>query len=190
VKHKGWHSRGYLPHLDAPGLIQAVTFRLADALPASVLKAWRMEDLEDEAMRRRVAAYLDSGRGSCCLGDPRAARVVADHLLTFKGERYRLHAWVVMPNHVHAVVETFDGWPLGNVVGYWKGSSARAINRVLGLEGRLWQPGYFDRYIRDEEHLHRAVLYVVENPVRAGLVQKPEDWVFSSAGWRGGNHAG
>ena len=71
---KEWYSRGYLPHFDHPGLIQMITFRLADALPASVLKAWREElPLDEMAQRRRTEAYLDTGYGSCCLGDVTAA---------------------------------------------------------------------------------------------------------------------
>ena len=110
-------------------------------------------------------------------------------LVRFDSERYRLLAWVVMPNHAHVVAEVMDGWPLGDIVGAWKGASARRINRFFGLKGRLWQPGYFDRYIRDENHLRRAIVYVEENPVKAGFVADAEDWEFSSAWCRRGKNA-
>ena len=181
--HKGWYSRGYLPHLDAPGLVQAVTFRLADALPNRVLEAWK-DTCEDGEVLRRVAAYLDAGHGSCLLRHARAAAAVEEALLQHDGRRYRLLAWVVMPNHVHALAAMLDGWPLGKIVRAWKGASSRAINRLSGRRGRVWQPGYFDRFIRDEEHLARAVSYIEENPVKAGLVDHPEQWPFSSAARR------
>jgi hypothetical protein len=69
-RHKGWHSRGYLPHLDAAGEIQALTFRLADALPAKVVEDWRKEleqhpTSSEKALRNKIARYEDSGHGSC-----------------------------------------------------------------------------------------------------------------------------
>jgi putative transposase len=72
--HKGWHSRGYLPHLDAPNEIQALTFRLADALPAKVVAGWRKELVREEVdsgkreqrLRRQIARYEDAGHGAAC----------------------------------------------------------------------------------------------------------------------------
>jgi len=186
MTHKGWHSRGYLPHLDAPGLIQAVTFRLADALPRNILEAWRDHEFEDGEILTRVADSLDAGFGSCVLRSPDCAEIVEACLRRYDAERYHLMTWVVMPNHVHVIVEVRDGWPLGSLVGSWKGASAREINLTLDRQGRLWQPEYFDRYIRDEAHLRRAILYVEENPVKAGLVGRAEDWAFSSASHRRG----
>jgi len=100
--HKGWYSRGYLPHIDRPGLIQGITFRLADSLPPGFLKSLKI-DLAfapgpDSETRERIEACLDAGHGSCSLRDARVARVVEEAFLHFDGERYRLLAWVVMPN--------------------------------------------------------------------------------------------
>ena len=65
-----------------------------------------------------------------------------------------------------------------------KGFSARSINKLLGETGKVWQPDYFDRYIRDAKHFATAVRYIENNPVKAGFVAKPEDWRFGSAWWR------
>jgi len=162
-------------------VIQGVTFRLADALPHHVVEAWKETDLGEGELRSRIAAYLDAGHGSCVLKQSIAAEAVEDVLLHGHDEQYRLLAWVVMPNHVHLVVQMKDGTPLGEVVRRWKGISARRINGALARSGRLWQPGFFDRYVRDENHLLRVVAYVHENPVRASLVRRPEDWPYSSA---------
>ena len=124
--HKGWYSRGYLPHFDHPGLIQGITFRLWDSLPAHVV-ASLVEDLQetdDSAKRARVEAYLNAGHGACYLRDPRTAHLVEDALLYFDGERYRLIAWVIMPNHVHTLIEMIEGYPLHRIVHSWKSYTA------------------------------------------------------------------
>ena len=94
---------------------------------------------------------------------------------------YDLHAYVIMPNHVHALITQRDGERLAYVVGAWKGWTAKQINRAAGREGPLWQRDYFDRYIRDEEHFLECIHYIEQNPVRAGLVATPQDWRFGSA---------
>jgi hypothetical protein len=115
---RGGHSRGYLPHFDGGEIPQAVTFRLADSLPRQRLQQWEIEFSrlpQDEAsreLRKRVEAYLDMGAGNAWLRDPKVAQVVEDALLRFDGTRYRLHAWVIMPNHVHALFTPMWGEPL------------------------------------------------------------------------------
>ena len=182
-----WRSRGYLPHFDQPGLVQGITFRLADSLPQSVL-----EQLDEELRglqevprkverRERIAKYLDRGAGECHLQDPRVATRVANTLLHFDGIRYSLLGWCIMPNHVHAVLETKAGYGLDLVLHAWKSFSAKKANEILDRRGRFWQRDYYDRFIRDEDHLLRALRYVENNPVVAGLVERAEDWQWSSA---------
>src|SRR5690349_12721800 len=103
----GWHSRGYLPHLDDGEIPQMITFHLFDSLPQMLLERWRQE-LAHEAMlnletvlRKRIESYLDQGYGSSFLKEPGIASLVQDGLLHSDGARYKLSAWVVMPNHVH-----------------------------------------------------------------------------------------
>lgn len=190
--HRGWHTRGYLRHVDLARAVQSVSFRLVDAVPADVIEQWREElGLRADApppshprrvaLQKRVDRYEDQGRGACWLRHPEIAGVVERALLAFDGERYRLLAWCVMPNHVHAMIETFPGHPLGRVVHSWKSFTAHACNRRLGRSGRFWMPDYFDRVIRDEAHFHAAMLYIEANPVEAGICGEPEEWLFGSA---------
>lgn len=165
----GWHCRGYLPHYDQPGILQAITFRLADSLPAAV-RDWSL-----------VQAELDRLHGLCALRDGRIASMLENLLLSGDGASYSLLAWVIMPNHVHVLIETLTDAPVGELVRGWKGPVAREANRLLGRSGRFWEPEYHDRYIRDADHLQRAVLYLHNNPVVAGLVVDPVEWPFSSA---------
>ncbi len=96
-----------------------------------------------------------------------------------------LHAWCVMPTHVHALVMTLDDHQLGQIVREWKTISAKRINSLTGRRGALWAPDYFDRYMRDESHYESTKQYIERNPVSAGLCARPEDWGHGSAGWAG-----
>ena len=163
-----------------------VTYRLADALPKDVMGSLRREceaegENADLRLRKRVEEWLDAGHGECVLRNPDCAALVVDAWKHFDGERYILHAWMVMPNHVHLIVQMKDGHALGDAVESWKRFTALRINRLLGKNGAFWLEDYWDRYIRDEAHYQNAVAYVHENPVKAGLVVKAEDWLWSSA---------
>jgi putative transposase len=185
--HKGWHSRGYLPHLDAPGELQGLTFRLRDAIPKAVLERWRQElprDPEAHAVgewMKRIARYEDAGHGECLLKVPQHAEAVESCLLYSDGSRYRLLEWCIMPNHVHVLIATMEGMALGDIVRCWKTYSAKTINGLIGRTGSLWEHDYHDRYIRDESHLHSARSYIRNNPVKAGLCRRAEDWRWGSA---------
>ncbi len=185
---KGWHSRGYLPHFDTPDVFQAVTFRLNDSLPQAVWER-RDDSLDHRPPRFGVAALrraaietaLDAGHGSCILRDPPVATLVQEALMAFHGRRYWLAAWVIMPNHVHALLQPWPGTGLSGILHSWKSYSAKGINALLGRTGPVWQRDYFDRFIRDAAHYERAAAYIRNNPVTAGLVDRLEDWPFGSA---------
>lgn len=182
IGSKGWYTRGYLPHCDKAGTIQMVTFRLADAMPVALRREWEaLFAIEDERERRtELEGYLDQGRGECWLRDTRVAAAVEQVFLRGDGERYRMIAWVVMPNHVHLLFE-LGAMPLGELLKAWKGTGANAANRLLGRKGTSWQDEYWDRYMRDEAHYRKAKHYIEWNPVKAHLVQSPEEWPFGSA---------
>ena len=134
---KGWYSRGYLPHRDHPGLLQSITYHLADSLPAEALarldEKLRLADpqrLEVER-RKRLEDWLDAGHGCCAPLDPRAASCVVDTWHRFAEERYDLIAWVVMPNHVHVLVRVYEGIALWKIVQSWKSFTGRRIASLM-----------------------------------------------------------
>ena len=133
---------------------------------------------------KRIAKMLDRGIGECCLRDPRAASIVEGALLFFDTVRYNLLCWSIMPNHVHSMIETFDGYELDVVLHSWKSYTSNEVNKALRRKGILWQQEYHDRFIRDDDHFANAFRYIEENPVKAGLVARAEDWRWGSA-WRG-----
>jgi len=181
----GWHEGGYLPHRDEPGLVQFVTFRLADAFPEELRVEWgSLLKIEDDRVRRiELEAYLDRGRGECHLRQPEVAKLVEDSLPFRHGVQYDLRAWVVMPNHVHLLFQVQDV-PMWRLVDAWKGYTAKAANKVLGRKGKFWHDGYWDTYMRDGEHERRTRRYIENNPTKARLVASPQHWPWSSARFR------
>ena len=130
---------------------------------------------------RRIDAELDRGAsGPVWLRDARIAGDVEDAML--RGEKlghYNLDAYVVMPNHVHVLLEPLV--PLARITGGIKGVSARDANATLRRVGkRFWEDESFDHWARDEAEFERIRSYIERNPVSAGLVERPEDWPWSS----------
>jgi REP element-mobilizing transposase RayT len=186
----GWHSRGYLPHFDGGEIPQFITFRLADSMPQKLLDRWREELASEEnvnadaSLRKRIELYLDQGYGACYLKDPRIAESVQDSFLFFDGERYKLTAWVIMPNHAHMLLTPCEGHELSAILHSLKSYTANEANNLLRRKGQFWQPESFDRYVRDANHFAKVIAYIENNPVKARLCEKPEDWPFSSAWFR------
>jgi len=182
---KGWHELAYLPHRDEPGLIQMVTFHVADSFPASLRSEWQalMEIEENDERRKQLQAYLDKGRGECPLRQPRLARLVEGAFLFYHGTAYELRAWVVTPNHVHVLFQAGDK-PMGQVIGDWKEYTARQANKFLNRRGKFWAADYWDTFMRNAKHELQARNYAEMNPVKAGLVRAAKDWAWSSARFR------
>jgi len=184
-----WHSRGYLPHFNQAGIKQHVTVHLADSLPETALRRMELEinhlpsEQQKTARRVRLERLLDAGYGSCILRQPECARVVELALLFGDGTRYRLLAWVVMPNHVHLLLEEMHGWPVGKVMQSWKRHTTRELRGLVGgrRSGPIWQRDSWDRFIRDADHLAATRRYIEENPAKAGLCNQARDWPFGSA---------
>ena len=181
----GWHQRGYLPHHDAPGLTQFVTFRLHDSMPVGRRAEWEALLRVENARQRRIELedYRDSGQGECWLSQPAVAGLMEGALRYFDGSRYELLAWVVMPNHVHVLVRTWQT-PLARVMQSWKRFVAREVNKLLGREGAFWEREYWDTYMRDEDQAVKARRYTEQNPIKAKLVREAKAWAWSSARFR------
>ena len=200
----GWHERGYLPHCDFPGLVQFVTFRLADSLPASRRGEWEhllaIEDAREK--RTKLEAYLDRGVGACQLGDPRFAGLAEEALRHRHTQTYELLAWCVMPNHVHVLVHVWQT-PLWKLIKSWKvhvalGARRQPAERRIPIRrvespststpnwssALRWQREYWDTFMRDEQQERTAVRYLESNPVQAKLCRTPEEWRFGSARFR------
>ena len=180
----------HLPHWTCNGAVYHIVFRLADSIPQSKLDQWgeppsckepgqQTDQAQQEARYRRtkeIDTWLDSGHGAAHLRQPAIAEIVANTLKYFDGDRYRLHAWCVMPNHVHVIVEPLGDNPLSKIIHSWKSFTANSINRRLGLSGALWQADAYNHIIRTQEEYEYQVRYVWHNPDKANIPDWPWRW--------------
>jgi putative transposase len=197
----------HLPHWRQEGATYFVTYRLGDSLPkvkldelAALRRDWEQQNSPPwgrdvlECLARQLAGYteewLDEGMGSCVLKEPSCAGLVTEAMHHFDGERYEAGAYVVMPNHVHAILRPLacTVHPLETILGSWKQFSSRRINGQSGAKGDLWQQESYDRIVRDEEHLYRCLQYIGRNPAKAGLARNEcPIWIrpeWAALGWK------
>ena len=180
-------TRNNLPHWQQPGATYFITFRMADSLPAKLLQDLEAEGLrwqqnhpppltpehEEEYHRlfsARVDQWLDDGHGSCVMRQPELRAAIVESLTYFDQQRYELLSYVIMPNHVHGLLMLHPDWLLEKVLFTWKRRTAGVINEKLGLQGQFWQHDYFDRLIRDGDHLRNVIRYIRRNPSKAHLI--------------------
>ena len=175
-----------LPHWEQMGATYFVTFRLADSVPRELRERW-IRDRNDWLKRNppphtagqemeyhrlfsnQIEEWLDAGMGSCVLRVPDAAALVAAALMHFEGARCHQTAFVVMPNHVHALFTTLNGEQVPALVKSWKGFTSRKLRESLGERWPGWQKDYYDRIVRDRIHFGRCVRYIRRNPEKAKL---------------------
>ncbi len=192
------HDGANLPHWYQPGVTYFVTFRTDDSIPAEVGRQWRrrrdvwlqqhgidaavtgwrrnLTELPREAQRefhdtfsQQFLEDLDRGLGVCPFREPELARIVADSLLHFDGERYLMGDFVVMPNHVHLLVCLLEETPIEAQCQSWKHFTATKINRRLTRRGRFWQEESFDHLVRTPDQFEAIRHYIASNPKKAHL---------------------
>jgi REP element-mobilizing transposase RayT len=205
AEHREFYRR-HLPHWQPDEATLFVTFRLADSLPRAVIAALQeryeqeeraLLDIADEQERQEQAylnvrrafgrwdAALDAAQsGPHWLADPQIAPVVVEALHHRDEQVYDLVAFCVMPNHVHLVctpLQREDGTyhVLYRMLQSLKRHTARQSNKILRRQGTFWQGESYDHVVRDEAELMRIIWYVINNPVKAGLVSDWESWPWT-----------
>jgi len=166
-----------------------VTWRLYGSLPQN--RVFRDSEVSSRWAFAALDRLLDGGRtGPLHLRQPSVADMVVEvlHHMADVQRRYTLHAFVVMPNHVHVLVSPHV--PLPRLTKAVKGYTAKRANQMLGLTGSpFWQEERYDRLVRDAAEGDRIRSYIELNPVRAGLVREAGAYRWSSAGWPTGRSA-
>ena len=185
------------PHRCQSASVCFLTMRLNDSIPASVIQSWHREKIDflirhgmlirddwkdayqqlapvkqklfDKTFSRQREMTLDQCLGDCELANSVAAKVVAESLGAFHGDRYWLGDFVIMPNHLHCLVAFRSAEIAKKQPGGWMRFSARQINQLLGRTGALWFPEPFDHLVRSEKQLSYLRRYIRENPIKAGI---------------------
>ncbi|PWE00697.1 transposase [Marinilabilia rubra] len=205
------HYRHRLPHFHSPGQTYFITWCLQSATPRHALGKYtfELESLQKKMelakkgishidkiqllkeeyriMRKKYMKALhdfldDDKYPEVDLSKPENSRIISNSLLYWENEKLRNLAILVMPNHVHWVVEAFDKDRFGELVYLQdvlysiKRFSAARINRQENRSGRLWQKESFDTTIRDEDHLQKSIIYTLNNPLKAGLCCEWKEW--------------
>jgi putative transposase len=172
--------RRKLPHWQPEGKPIFLTWRLYGSLP----RAKASDSLTEGQQFFLVDRQLDSASsGPMFLKHPQVAAAVIEalYIASNKWDLCELFAWVVMPNHVHFLLQPRK--PLCEITRAVKNTSARQANIILGRTGQpFWQGESYDHWVRNGKQFDRIVRYIEENPVKAGLVERAEMWPWSSAG--------
>lgn len=199
--------RRNLPHIQPKSATLFITFRLHGSIPQSVLNNLQRQKEETEArialipdeMGRATQLYIEQKRhfgrfdnyldrassGPQWLKEAEIAKLVTEAIQYYDGERYRLDAFCVMSNHGHVVLEPFqqdDGsyYSLRSIMHTIKSYSANEANKVLNRNGQsFWQAESYDHAIRGHDEWIRILQYVMNNPIKAGLVDRWDKWQWS-----------
>lgn len=191
-----------LPHLFDVNKTVFITFRLQFTLPKSIIEElnsrkaeWneacsKLDTLEKTKALKQKDALLFEWFDELIantevvpdlLKKQGIAELVAQALKFHDNIRYQLLAYCIMPNHVHVIINPVlksDGaiYPVSHITYTWKKYTAYKINKLIGKLGEFWQHESYDHLIKDEKELYRYLEYVLENPVKAGLVSEWSDW--------------
>ncbi len=196
--------RRHLPHWQPQGAVFFITFRLKNSLPYEVITSLREEReraksaLENIPESKRAKqnyldehryfgkwdAYLDKAEsGPRWLSQPEIAEIVKEALCYRDGKVFDLHAYCIMSNHVHVVFEPLSTSErrsdLPKIMQSLKSHTAREANILLNRQGAFWQAESYDHVIRDNGEYTRILNYVLENPVKAGLVLQWDQWQWT-----------
>jgi putative transposase len=176
-----------LPHWHPEGRPLFLTWRLHGSLPVSVVKAFHeSSDCRSGAAFARFDRKLnEAAYGPVWLKNPEIAQTVDDAIAgTEESSRCVVHAFVIMPNHVHMLIAPKSS--PREITKAIKGHSARTCNLLLHRTGQpFWNEETYDHWVRNAKSFERIRLYIEHNPVAAGLVKSPENWPWSSASIRG-----
>lgn len=192
--------------MELPHSTYFVTFRLAGALPQNVLyeiqleRKSKLESIQKQNRRlteqeiqrlkylqsKRIQRYLDKGIGECWLQNAEIAKIVVDSIHYFDGLRYVSHAFCIMPNHVHwlftpkrsEMARESDSL-LIPIMHSLKSFISNQANKILNRKSAFWSREYYDHVVRNSEQFGRILVYILENPVKAGLCSDWKEWPWT-----------
>ncbi len=203
--NKEIYKRRDIPHWDFADAVQHISFRLSDSLSQNQLNILKKQVEDDPPSRRvyylhrEIEEWINRGIGSCILRIPELAQCVIDSLNLLNEKRYHLYHWVIMPNHIHVLIRVFPHNPMCDIVNSWKHHTSKRFDEILHnlkssrrfqagyieniintFQGNYWIIDYWDVCVRSKKQFQLESDYIANNPVKAGLVKRPEDYLWSS----------
>ncbi len=205
--YKPYYHRN-LPHIQPPGATFFITFNLTGSIPKHILQQYFVEKRKLDAIKhkqdiheikserfRKIEETLDNAHyGPVWLKNQRIAKVVAESLHYLNGKVYRLKAFSIMANHVHVVftplktqhtendnsqIDSISYHSLSSIMHSLKSYTAQKANQILDRSGDFWQHESYDHCVRNPDELHRIITYVLNNPVKIGLVKEWKEWKWN-----------
>jgi len=204
LKYKEAYSRN-LPHFQPEGAILAVTFRLAFSLPHKIKDKLKEEKKEFERISARLLgkeleAYINEferkyfeefdnfldkfSKSPMLLSLDEIAQEVANSIRFQNNKLYILHAYCIMPNHVHMIIQPLKNqsegfYSIAKILYSLKRYTATSCNKILKGSGQFWQHENYDHFIRDEKDLTYQLYYLLNNPVKAKLIDEARNWNYT-----------
>ena len=190
TSHLTWGKN--LPHWHQDNKYAFITFRLSDSLPQVKLQEYQAEKEQwlkrhpspwDEKTKleytskfaKIIDSWLDNGYGSCLLGDPANRKIVEEAFHFYDNKKYELVAFVVMPNHVHLLVQLYENHDINSTIRSLKSYTAKLIKKNGTTLEHIWQSESYDRIIRNEDHFMKVISYIFSNNRKLAWV-KPWTW--------------
>ncbi len=190
-------TRRHLPHWRVLNKKYFVTFRLKNTIPEDVVKELKAERIKLEISKAtkeeideftrfefiKIESILDNlNNDFCYLKKPEIASLIIDSFNFIEKEfRWEFPCLTIMPNHVHCLALKQPGASVSfeSTLGSLKQHVSREANKILGLKGRRWCDENYDHWCRTPESVDRAIKYIINNPVKAGLVNDWQDWKWT-----------
>jgi len=194
-----------LPHFQDEGMTYFITFRLAFTLPENVLQKIRVKrlefnqifdkltheekiDMQKEYFYQNIISFDELVEKYQNQTDwikiPEISDIIQCSLFYHDGKKYDLVAFTLMPNHVHLILTPLKNinqtdYSISGIMHSIKSYSAKKCNQILKQEGQFWYHENFEHTIRDNNDMQRCLDYVINNPVKAGLVEEWTDWKYT-----------
>jgi len=188
--------RRSLPHYQPQSGIFFITYRLHFDLPPDFrdkIKNRRIQlaskkQFQPDELDKILFDGFDNYLALCntspkYLSEPKIAKIVMQSLDKMANKQYKLYCYCIMPNHVHILIQPLVKqkgryFSLAEIMRGHKGATANRINKILHKQEHIWHGESYDHHVRSQEEFDRILFYIINNPVKAGLVKNYSDWPY------------
>ena len=161
---EGYHKRK-LPHIQCEGMLNFITFRTYDSID-EYIKRLSLSDINNKQKQYQIDQYLDNSQNGAYLHKEQI-KIIKGILFEYDNVYYELYSFAIMPNHIHLLL--LPKIKLSDILKQIKGKSAILLNNSLDKKGTFWAREYYDKVIRDENHLNIVMEYILNNPIKVNL---------------------